>query len=954
MTSTSRTASFALTPPTRPAGVRRGRWHLATVALVLACCAAACGSDTATDPDAPVAVTFENLEGYWHSANETAPLGKPIVLHFGPSNASDADPMGSLQLVEVVGAGLPSIGPVVLGDDGTFAFQRVIDGQLGTYLQGTMELTSNELTLHFDTDGSTVRFERSAGCGAPGTWLDAGFQITDMGWGPDGSLHILQDPNASVADRTGFYVFVPPGRCTPFVPETSATGHTIDVAPDGTVRILNVGPTSIRFVEIEPAPWTRSSLEPRVVELSDTLGTTYVRPTGRIADVDGRAHVIWTGRGGVYTWRENDDGTFASIPIVENGTGITPQYARMTRDHDGTPFVTLDSIRTEPPAFAYTLESDTWVQWTIPTHPDYGPPLTFTWDPSGQFYGAWSVPAVRGGADIAVIGALDADGRWTLVEAGPGRPFDMAARADRLDLATIDSIEQSPLYWTQVDLPLRPGGWRSSMAHDNLVGGTLLTAQIETRSEYPLARFGPSGEVALGGFDLLWRAPASEPADDFLWLTQQMEFALEDGAAATIDVPDLDVSCDASCEFRMEPGSVVPLFVQGTDALARPRVFGSAREGTPDIPGEEWMLFAPRLRFGQGDAVQSIVRGEVSRLTAARVETTEDPTVVTGFDVAGAHSFVGTRTTLLHIAGSGETSERAFIRIDAVQGRADGSSRVVGSDDGVTTTLFDLDASLSTVTSIPLEGAAVLDEDGAWEAARTDTGTLAVYRHDARGRTWVADTPHVAGSLLGDASGFYVTHPNPDGSGLQQITRYASAGAAVWTVDYAISSTDAPLLALRGENLVVYAHSTKPIVVDGAQVPSSLDSGFERHGFIELAADSGAIATELAGDGTWPRPEPGGIDADDAGFALISSQTTSLDLLRVSPDGDVVRSTYMASVDPGHCLQPGAQCGTLAGRALLVGASLQAVWLFSEPFELDDTPIEPMARFSLALGAWSF
>jgi hypothetical protein len=150
------------------------------------------GGGEARSPDGggggePVAITEDNLEGYWLADGAEVPQWRPMLLHFGPANVSPEEAIAGLPVVESSGVELGTrIGPLLLEADGTFELQRASPTGFGTYAYGKIEaLTTSSLAIQFTTGRSDrVTFRRVDGCGGPGLWFGPSeLQVVDAVWG---------------------------------------------------------------------------------------------------------------------------------------------------------------------------------------------------------------------------------------------------------------------------------------------------------------------------------------------------------------------------------------------------------------------------------------------------------------------------------------------------------------------------------------------------------------------------------------------------------------------------------------------------------------------------------------------------------------------------------------------------------------------------------------------------
>jgi hypothetical protein len=277
------------------------------VALALAACG---GEDGGAGPDGggggkPLAVTVENLGGYWIADGADVPLWRPIFLHFGPGNVATEEALAG-------GSGrrdrgrrrAHQPGALPLGG-GRLVSAPARDPDRLWHLQlrdHRGPLTKDTLEIQFSHGRSErLTFRRVEGCGAPGLWFGPSeFRVVDAAWGPDGALHMLSVDSAELGDLSGYYHWIPPGRCTPYVPPVSIIGDSIDVGDEGTIRIVQVdeasplGPGGVTLVKIERAPWNRPQLDPTITTLTTALSTAAVRPATRaIALPDGRTLALW-------------------------------------------------------------------------------------------------------------------------------------------------------------------------------------------------------------------------------------------------------------------------------------------------------------------------------------------------------------------------------------------------------------------------------------------------------------------------------------------------------------------------------------------------------------------------------------------------------------------------------------------------------------------------------------
>jgi hypothetical protein len=369
------------------------------VALALAACG---GEDGGAGPDGggggkPLAVTVENLGGYWIADGADVPLWRPIFLHFGPGNVATEEALAGVPVVETAGVDArTSLGPFLLEADGSFQLQRATPTGFGTYSYGTIEaLTKDTLEIQFSHGRSErLTFRRVEGCGAPGLWFGPSeFRVVDAAWGPDGALHMLSVDSAELGDLSGYYHWIPPGRCTPYVPPVSIIGDSIDVGDEGTIRIVQVdeasplGPGGVTLVKIERAPWNRPQLDPTITTLTTALSTAAVRPATRaIALPDGRTLALWADGDTLHAWEEKSSGSFehSERPLL-HGAKISPQFLDVQPDGAGG-YV----VRGERAPRGVKYRDGVWSEWEPASHPELGLAAVFAYGPEGLLHAAWA------------------------------------------------------------------------------------------------------------------------------------------------------------------------------------------------------------------------------------------------------------------------------------------------------------------------------------------------------------------------------------------------------------------------------------------------------------------------------------------------------------------------------------------------------------------------------------
>lgn len=538
--------------------------------------AAACGGD----PDDPVSITPQNLEGYWLATAETG-QAIPALVHFGATAYGDELPAGAIAAEVVHFSGdWGSIVPYVVEGD-MVQFQGVDTHPNSSSGWGAshqvLRLTQNELEMI--VDGKETTFRRVEGCGGPGAWSGQGFAtIHDAAWGPDGSLHMI----ASHAPlEISQYVYLPPGRCTPYIPKEAVSGYALDVAADGTIRIATFKPPymsttgTIGVIEIPPEPWTRPNLAAttRTIDDTDYWGST--APPFKFAHLpDGGFMLIYVGFTGTGAEQRNVVEKGGDLAFGEERglfSGLAPRYFEITYEPDGA-FVVQGvfgaNLRSGDRGHAGQryAANGTWSDWMSDLRPGVdgtSPAAIFTYAPDGTLYAAW---ADKHDDPELIEGVISVGrrvgGTWEVVSGGSGFPISLRVAADgTVDIFGALLYDRGPMFWSRLPPGFAKASWIESY-HLDFFGGGLDAAFGGGSGYFPIARSGPNGEVFLGGNNGVWRRPALEH-ELYLFQPLDVTFAESD---VTIEFPSLGKSCDAACTLMAPPSTILPVVLEGPNA----------------------------------------------------------------------------------------------------------------------------------------------------------------------------------------------------------------------------------------------------------------------------------------------------------------------------------------------------------------------------------------------------
>lgn len=928
----------------------------------------ACGDDDGgMTPDAsvPLPISLESLRGYWVSTAESD-RARPQLLHIDPAITDDVPAPGPI--AEYSDGAISRIGPIVLQDDGSFELRTFTDGREGSYATGLIEsVTASELRIQYTAGGGHLVYRRTEGCGASGFWNSAGTGLADAAWAPDGTLHVLQGASASGYDQTGTYAYVPPGRCTLYRPSQAIRGDSVDVGASGTIRIMAVAETIVEIVTIPPEPWTRPALDAVRTELFTDRGTLRPRPATRVLEIDGRAVAMWA-NDVQYIWFERDGGAFELLGPGTPGTGAAgPQSLVAERDPSTDTYYVHGSDFGGNLGSVFRLVGEMLEPFELPIHPVLGRVRTFAFSPSGELFAAWSAPGRPRlpGAALAVVGRLNGDDAWEIVEAGPGIPFDMHVSEGFVDLVSFDTQEQLPAYWTRLDRRddggLRESHWRSAILLDGLIGNRSIIRNLDIASDFPIARFGPTGQIAVGGLHLFWRDPAIENGPAFDALTATLRFDTD--APVTVTLPAVnangptlatdDFTCTETCTFGMMPGTVLPALAQGGEGAVRVSV-RSMYPNDPQIPGDEVHLFAPNVRFDESLEREFVVEGGAVHLEAVDVHPGESPRLLRALAVDGPNLLLAHDTHLdvfdasLAAVGSTDFDGIADIRVGD-----DGMIRVLAPLGGVGQ-LLTLNAALEVTEMSAFAGGswAALTGMGAWEVALGDGGYLAIVRHEAGRRDVIVQTDLVqAVNAIGDDERLFVSVP--DTSGRQRFLSFDRSGAAPWEIGYTAQAIIGPTVpwAVREGNLVVFASSDTHLTIEGVATPSN--EGDPLAAVVEIDGATGRVARMRSMGTATAYAAVSSIAPTDAGVATVTASGVSL-AFQYFPwnETDAIReSSYTAGV---NCSLPGARCEGDRPHIVARGdGTFSAAWSYTLPYELDGITLGTEGLPGLAIGTWT-
>ncbi|MCB9726872.1 MAG: hypothetical protein H6744_15080 [Deltaproteobacteria bacterium] len=953
------------------------------VAVAILACGAACGgdgggaSDASADVDGgggpPVPVSAENLEGYWIADGDAVPQWRPIFLHFGPASVAVEEAPPGVPVVESSGLEAGNLlGPFLLEDDGRFTMQRRDGSGFASYAAGRVErLTADTLEIQF-TDGRSDRetFRRVEGCGGPGLWFGpSASRVVDAAWGPDGVLHMLAVVAEGAGDLSGYYQWIPPGRCTPYAPPVSILGDSLDVADDGTIRILRVagpspsGPGAVTLAVVPRAPWNRTTLDPVITPLTGAQPTSVLRPATRaVALPGGRTLAMWADGDTLRAWTQQPDRSFdySERPLL-HGSKVSPQFLDVVPDGEGA-FV----VRGDHAARGLRFDGATWSEWTPATHPELGPATIFTHGPDGAAYAAW---ARKRAADTlvatVVVGRRRADGGWDTVEAGLGTPQAIRVVDDGgVHLVASLREDRGPMAWIHVDGALTPDTWREAYTLYDQDRPEFVTTHTADESVFPLARLGPAGEVLAGGRSVAWRRPALEGERRFTAFALPVSF--EAGTDLTLVLPTMGLECREDCTLDLPPREVLPARVEAPDGSSRPLLAGNVYSVSAGVAGPSWGVvtqpppvdgvepgLAVRGSLQQvevralgpaGSASQligldvapdgrhwAVWRDDAGLATVARFDAALEPErsrALEGLSLSGDASVVGTRGVLRALDGGG-----AVIYVDAYP--------------GLGRALVFLDASLAEVKARPLDpgGKVALTDDGAWEARPAIGGRLGLVHYtegasSSPAQTDLLDTDQLL--WLGDGVAALGTSP---ATAQPVVDRYSASGTRAWGLEVGGAESQTLFWAAhQGVLLLFLAHA------GGVQLGSTTlnAAGGQQAGVVALDGGSGAVTRQRIGGVGYSEP-PTALAADATGAALLWAQETLVrfEYLPWSEGGAAapVTASFEADVPAGFCAQAGAHCSTSNGILVpLPQGGFAAGWTQRQPTVYEGARVESVGQ----------
>jgi len=594
--------------------------------------ASACSDDAGKDPGdtKPVDVTPVNLDGYWVEVGPQGDGPVPALIHFGveplPGETTAGAPMA-----ELVGD-FDSV-QLWLGSytvrDGRFELTPLNGGGA---LRGTIErLTGSELDISF-IGTPTRTFVRTSGCGGPGYWTKPVW-LQDAAWDPDGGLHLLMTRSGAEPLTKG-YAYLPPGRCTPYVPPLGPTGDSIDVGPDGTIYIVRsrgaTGPAGaeLRLYQIPKRPWTRAALEDTGWISEEPLHKASAAPPTRVAVDDNGEVRLWWAYAGLHSTRMVDgelvrDELTPSSPLAQTPAMLTVKYLRTGG------FL----VRSGYDANGAIFEDGVWREWHAETVPGGdgtvlgGIASAFDIAADGTLYAAW-----RTGDRLLgemMLGRL-VDGEWEVIDAGRGDPLDMRVQDD----GSVDVVSRfhRHMAWSHVPPGFAPRTWTQALPLSSDGSATLAPSHSPVA-----ARFGPDGEILVRSFVVtdfqgLWTSPRVSGYVPRMW--QEIAITFDAETPLTLEFPTLGVSCSADCVVLAPPSVVLPVEIIGGPETTAPRLGGGGVSPSAAGDGRYWTVTVLPTRDVNGKRLQMTlaVEARVRRLEVAPLGPAEGRSAIHGVD----------------------------------------------------------------------------------------------------------------------------------------------------------------------------------------------------------------------------------------------------------------------------------------------------------------------------------
>lgn len=949
-------------------------WAPVAACFLTALVGAGCGGGgEARSPDGggggePVAITEDNLEGYWLADGAEVPQWRPMLLHFGPANVSPEEAIAGLPVVESSGVELGTrIGPLLLEADGTFELQRASPTGFGTYAYGKIEaLTTSSLVIQFTTGRSDrVTFRRVDGCGGPGLWFGPSeLQVVDAAWGPDGALHMMGVFSAELGDKSGYYHYIPPGRCAPYVPPVSIVGDSVDVSADGTIRIVQVDketPTEtggVTLVKIERAPWNRPELDPEITVLTTERSTSAVRPASRtLARADGRTVALWADGDTLHAWEEQAGGDFthSERPLL-HGAKLTPQFLDVQPGDQGD-FI----VRGDRQNRGLRYRDGVWTEWTPAAHPELGQATVFAYAPNGVLHAAWGRKrTVDTRVPVVVVGRQRGDGGWDTVEAGLGAPQAMHV----LDDGTIDVIatweaDRGPMSWIRVGPDLLPDTWRQAYTLHEQGSPEFVTTYTADVNVFPQARFGPDGEVLLGGYNLRWRRPALEGDGQFAALSVPVRFASE--TDATLVFPTLGLECREDCTLMLPPREVIPARLEAPPGSTRLVLNGNTASVSPGALGPSWAVIAQPALVAGGE-VQLEVRGEVQRVFVEPLGDASSSSEVLGSDVdAQGHTFTVWRdgdglATLarydagLNLADSRPLTGLSLLSATEVVGArgviraldAGGAVIYVDAYPGKGRALVFVDASLAEVHVQALDPFphVALTADGAWESRPAIGGKVGLVHHTLAGSSAPIQTDLIEVNELLAVGDGVVTVSIGARTARPVLSRFRPDGSSPWTMDVAGGGSPELLWTSAGDDLHLVARYSGQLILGQTTLKAVSQTTIAT---VLLRGDSGAVVRQrVGGVGTPGMPSAAAIDADGTAMLWAAATFVRFEYVPwVEGASAAAIVDFPADVVPGFCAGPGTPCppssGTISARPT---GGFGAAWTQVQPVDYDGLRVD--------------
>lgn len=532
------------------------------LALVATLLVGACGGDDGASDDGPgatVALSMENLVGYWAERPGPRPGGsrsatyEPTVLHIRPGTADE---------------GVPWIGEFVATTASEPYGRAELRGSTLTHLPGlsgdgfdaTVEIAEVRENAFTTTGG--VEFVRQAGCAGPGSYLDAPGQAVDATYGPDGSLHVIVAVNEFLNEDTSTgHLFRPPGDCG--FRASGLGGLGVDVAPDGTLRFIALadGRRTLLYIEAEYVGGNY------VVSRRDVVTEAPFGETGAITQGPDGEPILLLARGPATRAYREVDGVWTEEAIPAAGRGsLTPAFIGVERDPEGRPIV-----RQGRGNGGALWNGTAWEAYEEAPLPE-GYPVAYAtaWTPDGDLVAALTRPIANSERVVAVFAHRTGD-EWTLREVGLGQPIGLHVHEDGVVDMVLGLDPPRTRAAAVVSFPLAGGAAPVQTLVRPATGTQQLLQYDSVFRWYPVAAFGPPGETYVSTNSGGYRTRLAERGDGRP--TFDVAFEFEEGTDGTIAFPELGVECSETCVVPLPWNQVVR--VEGRSEVGNVRFTGN-------------------------------------------------------------------------------------------------------------------------------------------------------------------------------------------------------------------------------------------------------------------------------------------------------------------------------------------------------------------------------------------